>query len=133
MSVESPCRKLCALDPATRVCAGCLRTLDEIARWSRMSDTFSSARHISHSHLRRRKAETLAAQPLARGVAQGDVWNEVQEKQERMGVRSRTSASRDTFEGILNGATNPTMAYMTGKLKVDGSLPAAMKLGAALG
>ena len=38
MSVESPCRKLCALDPATRVCAGCLRTLDEIARWSRMSD-----------------------------------------------------------------------------------------------
>ena len=38
MSVESPCRKLGALDPATRVCAGCLRTLDEIARWSRMSD-----------------------------------------------------------------------------------------------
>ena len=42
------------------------------------------------------------------------------------------TASRDTFEGILNGNTNPTMAYMTGKLKVDGSLPAAMKLGAAL-
>ena len=38
MSVESPCRKLCALDPVTRVCAGCLRTLDEIARWGRMSD-----------------------------------------------------------------------------------------------
>ena len=42
------------------------------------------------------------------------------------------TASRDTFEGILNGDTNPTMAYMTGKLKIDGSLPAAMKLGAAL-
>ena len=70
----------------------------EQGRWSRMSDTFGSARHISHSHLRRRKAETLAAQPLARGVAQGDVWMEVQEKQERMGVRSRTSANRDTFE-----------------------------------
>ena len=42
------------------------------------------------------------------------------------------TANRDTFEGILNGDTNPTMAYMTGKLKVDGSLPAAMKLGAAL-
>ena len=38
MSVESPCRKLCALDPVTRVCTGCLRTLDEIARWGRMSD-----------------------------------------------------------------------------------------------
>ena len=43
------------------------------------------------------------------------------------------TASRDTFEGILNGATNPTMAYMTGKLKVDGSMPTAMKLGALLG
>ena len=42
------------------------------------------------------------------------------------------TASRDTFEGILNGDTNPTMAYMTGKLKIDGSPPAAMKLGAAL-
>ena len=42
------------------------------------------------------------------------------------------TASRETFEGILNGDTNPTMAYMTGKLKIDGSLPEAMKLGAAL-
>lgn len=42
------------------------------------------------------------------------------------------TASRDTFEGILNGDTNPTMAYMSGKLKIDGSLPTAMKLGAAL-
>lgn len=38
MSVESPCRKVCTLDPATRVCTACLRTLDEIARWGRMSD-----------------------------------------------------------------------------------------------
>ena len=38
MSVESPCRKVCTLDPATRVCTACLRTLDEIARWSRMTD-----------------------------------------------------------------------------------------------
>lgn len=42
------------------------------------------------------------------------------------------TANRDTFEGILNGDTNPTMAYMTGKLKIDGSLPEAMRLGAAL-
>ena len=40
----------------------------------------------------------LAAQPLALGLAQGDVWNEVRDKQERMGVRSRTAANRDTFE-----------------------------------
>ena len=40
----------------------------------------------------------LAAQPLARGLAQGDVWDEVREKQTRMGVRSETAANRDTFE-----------------------------------
>ena len=38
----------------------------EQGRWSRLSDKFGAAPHISHSHLRRRKAETLAAQPLAR-------------------------------------------------------------------
>ena len=70
----------------------------EQGRWSRRSDVFGSAKHISHSHLRRRKAETLAAQPLARGLAQGDVWDEVREKQTRMGVRSETAANRDTFE-----------------------------------
>ena len=70
----------------------------EQGRWSRRSDAFGSAKHISHSHLRRRKAETLAAQPLARGVAQGQVWDEVREKQTRMGVRSETAANRDTFE-----------------------------------
>lgn len=42
------------------------------------------------------------------------------------------TASRDTFEGILNGSTSPTAAYMSGKLRVDGDLPVAMKLGAAL-
>lgn len=39
MTVPSPCRNICALDPATRICTGCRRTLDEIGRWSRMSDT----------------------------------------------------------------------------------------------
>ena len=70
----------------------------EQGRWSRRSDAFGSAKHISHSHLRRRKAEMLAAQPLAPGLAQGDVWDEVREKQTRMGVRSETAANRDTFE-----------------------------------
>ena len=70
----------------------------EEGRWSRRSDRFGSAPHVSHAHLRRRKAESLAAQPLARGVAQGDVWQEVREKQSRMGVASPTSANRDTFE-----------------------------------
>ena len=41
-------------------------------------------------------------------------------------------ASRDTFQGILEGTTNPTMAFMTGKLRIEGSMPLAMQLGAAL-
>ena len=70
----------------------------EQGRWHRRSAAFSSSDHISHSHLRRRKAQMLAAQPLARGAAQGEVWDEVHEKQTRMRVDSDTSASRDTFE-----------------------------------
>ncbi len=42
------------------------------------------------------------------------------------------SADADTFEGILSGDTNPTSAFMTGKLKVDGDMGMAMKLAAAL-
>ncbi|HWL58844.1 MAG TPA: SCP2 sterol-binding domain-containing protein [Paracoccus sp. (in: a-proteobacteria)] len=43
------------------------------------------------------------------------------------------TASRETFEGLLSGDVNPTMAFMTGKLKVDGAMGTAMKLGALLG
>ena len=42
------------------------------------------------------------------------------------------TASRETFEGILDGSVNPTMAFMSGKLKIDGSMGVAMQLGSAL-
>ncbi|WP_103173389.1 DUF1289 domain-containing protein [Paracoccus sp. SY] len=29
--IESPCIKVCVIDPATRLCTGCWRSLDEIA------------------------------------------------------------------------------------------------------
>ncbi|MDK3020532.1 DUF1289 domain-containing protein [Pseudodonghicola flavimaris] len=35
--VESPCVKICVIHPTAQICAGCYRTLDEIARWSQMS------------------------------------------------------------------------------------------------
>lgn len=35
--VESPCVKICIIHPDARLCTGCLRSLDEIAQWSRMS------------------------------------------------------------------------------------------------
>jgi predicted Fe-S protein YdhL (DUF1289 family) len=29
----SPCLGICLMDPRTRMCRGCLRTIDEIAGW----------------------------------------------------------------------------------------------------
>jgi putative sterol carrier protein len=43
------------------------------------------------------------------------------------------TAEADVFRAILDGEMNATMAFMTGKLKVDGSMGQAMKLGAVLG
>ena len=42
-------------------------------------------------------------------------------------------ADEDTFRAILDGSLNPTAAFMTGKLKVDGDMGAAMRLGSVLG
>ncbi len=41
-------------------------------------------------------------------------------------------ASADTFQGIIEGDVNPTMAFMSGKLKIEGNMGMAMKLGSAL-
>jgi predicted Fe-S protein YdhL (DUF1289 family) len=35
--IESPCVKICVIQPESRLCTGCLRTIDEIGAWSRMS------------------------------------------------------------------------------------------------
>lgn len=35
--VPSPCISVCQLDPTSRFCIGCLRTVDEIAGWSKFS------------------------------------------------------------------------------------------------
>jgi putative sterol carrier protein len=37
-------------------------------------------------------------------------------------------ASSETFSAIASGEQNPTTAYMSGKIKVDGDMGAAMKL-----
>jgi putative sterol carrier protein len=42
------------------------------------------------------------------------------------------TADADTFRGILEGDVNPTTAYMMGRLKLDGDMGVAMKLGALL-
>ncbi|CAN5762699.1 SCP2 sterol-binding domain-containing protein [soil metagenome] len=43
------------------------------------------------------------------------------------------TASADTFEGILDGSLNPTAAFMSGRLKVEGDMGLAIKLGTILG
>jgi len=36
--VPSPCINVCRMHPASGLCEGCWRTLDEIAAWSRLDD-----------------------------------------------------------------------------------------------
>ncbi|MEL7164097.1 MAG: SCP2 sterol-binding domain-containing protein [Pseudomonadota bacterium] len=42
------------------------------------------------------------------------------------------SADAETFQSILSGDTNPTSAFMTGKLTVDGDMGMAMQLASVL-
>ena len=43
------------------------------------------------------------------------------------------TASADVFKAILDDELNPTTAFMTGKLSVDGDMGVAMKLTSVLG
>ncbi len=49
----SPCVAICRLDPVTRRCIGCGRTMDEIAAWPDLDD-----------EERRRILDRLRGQPL---------------------------------------------------------------------
>lgn len=42
------------------------------------------------------------------------------------------SADADVFQAIIEGDTNPTAAFMTGKLKIDGNMGTALKLSSLL-
>ena len=74
------------------------------------------------------------------GVAKFVITGEGAIMLDAQGVRSgdeeadvTLTADADVFRAILEGEMNPTMAFMTGKLAVDGSMGMAMKLGAVLG
>lgn len=43
------------------------------------------------------------------------------------------NADMDTFQQIFEGDLNPTSAFMSGKLSIDGDMGMAMKLAAVLG
>lgn len=84
---------LIASQSETRIPVSCA----EAGRWSARSSFFSAAQHASHPQLRRRKAETLAAEPLALGLAQGEVWAEIDAKAQRLDAPSPTQAQHDIY------------------------------------
>lgn len=43
------------------------------------------------------------------------------------------SADLDTFQDMFAGDLDPTAAFMTGKIRIDGDMGVAMKLGQMLG
>ena len=36
-AIATPCIKVCAIDPASHLCSGCGRTLEEIGTWLRLT------------------------------------------------------------------------------------------------
>lgn len=51
--VPSPCTSVCRMSETTGFCEGCWRTLDEIARWSAMSE---AAKRAVWADLERRRS-----------------------------------------------------------------------------
>jgi predicted Fe-S protein YdhL (DUF1289 family) len=41
--LPSPCINVCQMDFETRLCKGCLRTIDEISQWSNADEQFKRA------------------------------------------------------------------------------------------
>jgi len=42
-AIKTPCTKVCTVDGASGLCLGCLRSLQEIAEWSRLDDATREA------------------------------------------------------------------------------------------
>jgi hypothetical protein len=83
----------------------------EQGRWHTRSAAFAAAPHTAHPRLRRRKATALQSEPLARGVAQADVWEEVARTAERLQVDSRTQANADAFRAHQPSLTQLEHAF----------------------
>ena len=119
---------LVAAKSETRIPVSCV----EQGRWHARSATFASARHASYPELRRRKAEQLSAAPLARGLAQPAVWEDVAAKAGRLGVHSPTGAAADIYRGredslaelrrafpLVSGQSGALLALGEGALCLD--------------
>ena len=36
--IESPCVQICVIHPEARICTGCFRSIEEITKWSKMTN-----------------------------------------------------------------------------------------------
>jgi predicted Fe-S protein YdhL (DUF1289 family) len=68
MSIQTPCTKVCTIDPVSRLCVGCGRTLDEIAQWSALT---AGERARVMAELPRRMARVTAAKAVAADHVRG--------------------------------------------------------------
>jgi uncharacterized protein len=57
--IPSPCTSVCTIDAATGWCAGCLRTIDEIAAWGSLDD---AGKRAVWKRLPARRAELARAE-----------------------------------------------------------------------
>jgi predicted Fe-S protein YdhL (DUF1289 family) len=62
--VRSPCIAVCRMESADGLCAGCLRTLEEIAEWGGMPD--DDKRRVLAAIDERRRARAAAAPSATR-------------------------------------------------------------------
>ncbi|MBV9189570.1 MAG: DUF1289 domain-containing protein [Betaproteobacteria bacterium] len=62
--IESPCIRVCQMDPVHGLCLGCARTLDEISRWARMTNA-ERARVMAELPRRRLNVAKISVPPLA--------------------------------------------------------------------
>jgi hypothetical protein len=70
----------------------------ERGRWRSTSPRFRAAPHAAAPDLRRRKSRGLAADPLARGAVQREVWAAVDAQHDRLRTESPTDAQAASYE-----------------------------------
>lgn len=112
---------LVAAKSETRIPVSCV----EQGRWHARSASFEPARDAAYPDLRRRKAERLSAEPLARRVAQAAVWDEIAAKAGRHGVHSPTGATADIYEERGHALTELRRAFRSSRASREQSLRSA--------
>jgi uncharacterized protein len=60
--VASPCNKVCILDPASGLCIGCFRTIDEIAAWGAFTEAERAA-IVAELRARRERFDGASGDP----------------------------------------------------------------------